>query len=106
MIVMCMRDEDVRHRFAADRLEQRIDMTLIQRARIDDRDLATSDDAADRSLERERSAIVRHDPANSRSRLVHLTGSKRQILVERNVGHRSLSRSRGDVAAEQRTQAA
>src|SRR5438874_3472771 len=66
MVAMRMGDEDVRHGLTAHGIEQRRDVLWIVRAGIDDRDLATPDDVADRSLEGERSWIVSDDAAHAR----------------------------------------
>src|SRR6185312_6412437 len=89
MVAMRMRDEDVRDGLAPHGIEQRGEMRGIVGTRIDDRDLAASDDVAQRPLERERPGIVGHDPSHARHRLVDGVGREIKGLVEGNVvvGH-------------------
>src|SRR4029079_931484 len=85
MVAMRVRDKDVRHRLAAHRIEQRSDVRLIVRTRIDDRDLASPDDVADRTLEGERAGVVRHDTADARRDLFGEAGFESEDPVVWNV---------------------
>ena len=62
---MGMGDEDVADAFAADRegVFDRVDVLLIGRARVDDGDLAATDDERRRPLERVRTGVVGDDAA-------------------------------------------
>ncbi len=82
---MGMREQNVRHCFAAHRVEQGLRMSLVRGARIDDRDVAPADDVAHRSGEREGARIVAQHPPHARNHFVHHTGRERKIPVERNI---------------------
>ena len=82
---MGMGDEDMRHGLAAHRIEQRRDMRLIERTRIDDGDRAAADDVAHRALERERPRIVAEDAPDAGRHLLDLSGRQIEGLVEGNV---------------------
>ena len=88
MVAMSVGDEDVRHRLAAHRVEQRRDMGIVVGAGIEDRHLAATDDVADRALERERAGIVGRHRTYERRHLFCLVGLEIERLVERDVvGH-------------------
>src|SRR4051794_29301996 len=74
-------NEDVRDGFAAYCVEQRRSVRGIVRARIDDRDLAASDDVADRALEGEWPRIVCDNPANPRRDLFGAAGFQIEDLI-------------------------
>ena len=81
-------DENVRHRLAAHRVEQRRHMGVVVGAGIEDRHLAAADDVADRALEGERARIVGRNRAHQRRHLFHRVGLEIERLVERDVvGH-------------------
>src|SRR6266852_1623032 len=61
-----VRDQDVRDRLAAQCAEQRLDMPGNLRPRVDDRDLAMSDDVGARALEGEGAGVARDDAADER----------------------------------------
>ena len=85
MVAMGVGDEDMRHRLAAHGVEQRRDMRVVQRARIDDGDAAAADDVAHRSLEGERPRIVAQDPPDAGRDLLDLAGRQVERLVEGDV---------------------
>ncbi len=85
MIFVGMRDEDVRHGFALDGIEQRFGMRLAVRTGIDDRDLAASDDVTHRACEGERRGIVAQHAANAGHDLFGDAGFQRKIAIERDV---------------------
>ena len=74
MVAMGVGDEDVRHGLAAHRIEHRLDVVLVLRTRIDDRDLAAPEDVAERALEGERPGIVGDDAAHARHDLLGAAG--------------------------------
>ena len=78
-------DDDMGHRLAAHRVEQRIDVPLVERAGIDDRDLAAPDDVAQRPLEGERARIVDEDAPHARHDLLDDAGSEIEGAVEGDV---------------------
>ena len=89
-------DENVRHGFAAHRVEQRRDMGVVVGAGIEDRHLAAADDVADGTLERERTGIVGRHRAHQRRHLFHPVGLEMERLVERDVvGHAHTLLKRG-----------
>jgi hypothetical protein len=85
MIAMGVGDENMRHRFAAHGVEQRLDVGVIRRAGIDDGDLSAPDDVAHGTLERERAGIIRQQPAHARDDVLDHTGSKVESFVEADV---------------------
>ena len=88
MVAMGVGDEDVRHRLAAHRVEQRRDMGVVVGAGIEDRHLAAADDVADRALEGERARIVGRHRTHQRRHLFRPVGLEIERLVERDVvGH-------------------
>jgi len=66
-------------------------MGLVERARIDDRDLFVPDDVAHGPPEGERSRIVAEEPAHAWAHLFDLPGGKIERPIEPNVlaGHSS-----------------
>ena len=72
-------------RLAAHGVEQRRDMRLVERARIDDGDTAAADDVAHRALEGERTRIVAQDAPHAGHHLLDLPGRQVEALVERDV---------------------
>ena len=78
-------DEDVRHGLAAHRIEQRRNMRFVERAGIDDRDLAMAEDVGDRALVGERPRIVAQDAAHAGHHLLDLARRQIEALVERDV---------------------
>ena len=85
MVAMGVRDEDMRHRLAAHRVEQRRDMRLIERTGIDDRDPPAPDDIGHRAFEGERARVVAQDAAHAGRYLVHLVRCEVEAPVEGNV---------------------
>src|SRR4051794_6611162 len=77
MIAMGMGDDDVRHRLAAHRVEQRRTMRLVDRTGINDGDLPLPYDVAYRALEREWSGIVAQYPPHARHHL--FDGVRREV---------------------------
>ena len=81
-------DDDVGHRLAAHGVEQRLDVLLVERAGIDDRDLAAPDDVAQRSLEGERARIVDEDAPHAGRDLLDHAGREVELAIEGDVvGH-------------------
>ena len=81
-------DDDVRHRLAAHRVEQRIDVLLVEGTGIDDGDLAAPDDVAQRPLEGERARIVDQDAPHAGHDLLDHAGREIERAVEWDVvGH-------------------
>src|SRR5215210_1628755 len=85
MVAMRMSDENMRHRLAAHRVQQRRDMGIILRAGIDNGDAALPDDVAHRAFEGERTGIVAENPPHPGYHLLDVAGRKLQHLVKRNV---------------------
>ena len=85
MVAVGMGDEDVRHGLAAHGIEQRRDVRLVERPRIDDRDPAAAEDVGHRALVGERAGIVAQDAAHARHHLLDLPGRQVEALVERDV---------------------
>src|SRR5262245_56324527 len=85
MVAMGMRHKNMRDGFVPHGIQQCADMPWIVRTRVDDRDLPSPNDVADRALERERTRIVRHDPTHARHGFVNHIGCEVEIFVERNV---------------------
>ncbi len=98
MIAVGMRHEDMRDGLAAHGGEQRRDVGLVERAGIDDRDLAAADDVGQRALERERAGIIGEHTPHAGRNLVHRVGREVEALVEGDVvGHAALSTSCPDL---------
>ncbi len=88
MIAMSMCDKNMRHSLVANGIEERADMRFVIRTGIDDRDLATTDDVANGSLESEWAGIVGHDTSDACHRLVDSVRRDGEVFVERDVvGH-------------------
>ena len=88
MIDMGMGDENMRHAFVADGIEQRRNVLRIVRPWIDDCDLAAADDVTDRALEGERTWIIAQEPAHAGRNLLHAAGREVEAPVEGDVvGH-------------------
>lgn len=66
MVAMRMGDEDVAQPLALDRREQRLDMRIDRRPRIDDRDIAVAENIAASAGEGEGARIGRDDAARRR----------------------------------------
>ncbi len=104
MVAVGVGNEDMRHGLAAHGVQQRLGMRLVVRAGIDDRDLASAHDVADRAGEGERARIVAKHPPHAGPRLVDDAGLKRKVAVERDVvviGHLGISLRRHSGAARQ-----
>ena len=93
MVAMGVGDEDMRHRLPSHRIEERGDMRLIERPRIDEGDLAAADDVADRPLERHRPRIVAHDAPQTGAHLLDEAGPQVEIFVEGDRGHARQARN-------------
>src|SRR5262249_37425478 len=76
MIAMGVGDNDMRHRLAVYSLEQRRSVLLVDRSGIDDRDVAATDDIAERPLKRERSRIIGQDTPYAGRDMVDGTGGE------------------------------
>src|SRR5262249_39537490 len=88
MVAVRVSDEDMRHRLASHRIELRRDMSIVERAGIDERDFVLADDVAHRALEGEGAWIVGKEPPHAGRDLLDLTGRKVEALVEGDVvGH-------------------
>src|SRR3954453_660583 len=77
MIAVGMGDDDVRHRLAAYRVEQRRTMRLVHRTGIDDGDLPPPHDVAHRALEGKRTRVVALYPPHARHHL--FDGVRREV---------------------------
>ena len=85
MVAMGVGDDDVGHRLAAHRVEQRIDVLLVEGTGIDDGDLAAPDDVAQRPLEGERARIVDQDAPHAGRDLLDHAGGEVEGSVEGDV---------------------
>src|ERR1044071_4881865 len=74
VVAVSMRNQDVRDGFVANSIEQRIDMRLVKRPRVDDGNTIAADNITARSLEGERSGIVAKQPAHARIDFFDLAG--------------------------------
>ena len=93
MVAMGVGDENMRHRFPAHCIEQRRDMRLIERPRIDDGNEPAADEVAHRPLERHRPRIVAHDPPQAGADLLDRVGPQIEVFIERDVvGHAQAQR--------------
>ncbi|MBA7705929.1 hypothetical protein ES703_114771 [subsurface metagenome] len=96
MVAMGVRDKDMRHRLAFDGIEQRPGMRLVIRTRIDDRNIASAYDVADRAAEGERARIVAENTPHAGAGFFDHAGFKRELAIEGNVvvvGHVRITRS-------------
>ena len=82
---MSVGDQNMRHRFAAHRLKQRVCMGFIGRTRIDDCDLAAAHDVTHRAGEGERAWIVAEDPTHGGPHFLDYSRLQRKVAVEGNV---------------------
>ena len=71
MVVMGVRDQNMCHRFAFDRFQGRGNMRLVQRARIDNRDIAASNDVCAGAFIRKRAGVLGDDTADHGRNLIH-----------------------------------
>ena len=85
MILVGVGDQDVRDGLAFDGVQQRIGMGLVRRARIDDRDLAATDDVADGAGESERRRIVAQHAAQAGTDFLDDARLQSELAIERNV---------------------
>ena len=85
MVAVGVGDEDMRHRLAADSIEQRFRMRLVVGAGIDDGDVTPAYDVAHRAGEGERARIVAENPPHAGTRLVDGPRLERKVAVERDV---------------------
>src|ERR1700751_4731984 len=85
MVAMGMGDQDMRHRLAAHRIEQRLGMHFAIRTGIDDRDLALAYDVADCAGEGERARIVAQHAADTGAYFLDDPGLEGEFLVEGDV---------------------
>src|SRR5205807_723689 len=90
MVAVGVGDEDVRDRLVSYRREQRRNVRLVERARIDDGNAAVADDVAYRALEGERPRVVAQEPTHARAHLLDLTGRELEASVVADViAHRT-----------------
>src|SRR3974390_987263 len=85
MIAVRMGNKDVGDRFAAHGLEQSGDMCGIVGARIDYRDLPTTNNVTDRPLKRVRARIVGGNRPHAGHYLLDPIGCETETLIERDV---------------------
>jgi hypothetical protein len=89
---MGVRDEDMRHGFAAHGIEERRNMPSIVGTGIDDGYTSMTEDITHGPLKRERSWIVGDEAPDAGGRLIHNTGFEIETPIEWNVfGHVALS---------------
>ena len=94
VVAMGVGDEDVGHGLAAHRIEDRCNVPLVVRTRIDHRDLAVPDDVRHRPLERERPRVVGDEPPQAGHDFLDLAGREVEAFVERDVvGHGQFPRA-------------
>ncbi len=82
---MGVSDQNVRHGFAAHRIEQCLGVCFVVRTGIDDRDLVLAHDITDGAGKGERARIVAENPPHFGTDLVDHAGFQRKIAIERDV---------------------
>ena len=87
VIVMRMGEDDVGDRVALRRRPQSIELALVGRAGVDDRDLAGPDDVAVRALEGERAGIGGRHPAHAGRHGHRMPMLGREVAAENEVRH-------------------
>jgi len=85
MVAMGMGHEDMGDGFPAHGVEKGRDVRFIERAGVDDRDPAATDDVGHRPLEREWPGIVGEQPPHPRHHLLHCFRRKVETAIERDV---------------------
>ena len=85
MVAVRVGHKNVRHSFAAHRIEQRRDVVVVERAGIDDGDMSAADDVGERPLERERARIVGKQPPHAWDDFLHHARCKVERLIEGNI---------------------
>ena len=96
MVEMGMRDNDMAHRFAVERRHDCLDMRLVRRPRVDDRDLALADDVGPRAVEGEGARVAGDDAAHQRRHAVGDAVFEFERLVEGNFQGGTANEASGD----------
>ena len=82
---MGVRDQNMRHGFMRQRLQQRVDMRLVERSGIDHRHIAMTDDIGARTLEGERPGVACDQPSYLRCNGFQSSVFERQLTSLGNV---------------------